>query len=63
MVTELKSMAHTTEFHESLKRDLSQWNCLMFIGNQVIDAWEDEPEEVLEMRNCSCGSTLCRKIK
>jgi hypothetical protein len=31
---------------------LAEWKLLPMVG-----AWEDE-EEALEMRNCSCGSTL-----
>lgn len=33
---------------------------LRLIGFQVVPAWQDEPGEVLELRNDICGSTLAR---
>lgn len=35
-----------------------QWEQLPQIGLQVIPAWKDEPEEILDLRNDVCGSTL-----
>ncbi len=43
--------------HEALKADKTQWITLTHIGNQRYDYSETE-YEVLEMRNCKCGSTL-----
>jgi hypothetical protein len=44
------------------KRELSQaeWTNIPSIGHQVIPPYppENDPGEVLEMRNCTCGSTL-----
>lgn len=61
---ELTSMSaeHTKEFHESLKQ-LPEWELLAYLGEQVLPPWEGEPEEVLEMRNCTCGSTLAKKVR
>lgn len=36
----------------------AQWERLPQIGLQVIPAWKDEPEEILDLRNDVCGSTL-----
>lgn len=36
----------------------AQWEMLPQIGLQVIPAWKDEPEEILDLRNDSCGTTL-----
>lgn len=53
----------TTEFHAALKLDATRWALLSYVGVQVIEADEDEPEERLELRNCTaCQSTLCRMV-
>lgn len=52
----------TTEFHAALKLDATRWALLSYVGVQVIEADDDEPEERLELRNCACGSTLCRRV-
>lgn len=44
--------------HRAMKSDLRTWESLQLIGVQVIEAFEDEPESKLELRNCACGSTL-----
>lgn len=38
----------------------SEWDRMPVFGFQVIPAWKDEPGEVLELKNHSCGSTLAR---
>lgn len=45
-----------------MKRDDAAWSKLQWIGLQVIEAYGDEPEERFELRNCSCGSTLCKRV-
>jgi hypothetical protein len=52
----------TTEFHAALKNDATAWALLTYVGVQVFEADETDPEERLEMRNCRCGSTLCKQI-
>ena len=51
----------TMEAHEEIKLSPTRWAALQRIGVQVLEAYEDEPEERLELRNCTCGSTLCRR--
>ena len=41
----------------------SQWHSLPFVGIQKVDAYEEEPEERLELRNCYCGSTISMPVK
>lgn len=48
----------TRESHEALKRDRSVWASLQLIGYQETETDDGQPAS-LEMRNCSCGSTLC----
>lgn len=45
-----------SEAHARLKTD-SQFPKLAYVGVQVLG------DVVLELRNCSCGSTLCREVK
>lgn len=51
------------EVHAAIKRDDSAWSACKYIGVQVVPADDTGPEERLELRNCRCGSTLCRVIK
>lgn len=44
--------------HEVLKRDAAAWSSLPLVGVQRIEADESGPREDIELRNCSCGSTL-----
>lgn len=48
----------TVAHHEALKLNAAAWSALELIGVQEIEAFEDEPAGALELRNCSCGSTL-----
>jgi hypothetical protein len=50
----------TAGHHEALKLDDRRWTALELIGVQVIEGDEADPEERLELRNCTCGSTLAR---
>lgn len=52
----------STETHQAIKLDSVRWLALAFVGFQVIEAYEDDPEERLELRNCTCGSTLCKLV-
>lgn len=45
--------------HEALKRDLEKWLLLPWVGVQ--DAFDGR--SVLHMRNCLCGSTLCKRVR
>ncbi len=53
----------TRESHERAKHDTAAWLAMVYIGTQRIPADETGPAEALELRNCACGSTLCRKVK
>jgi hypothetical protein len=52
----------TDEDHRALKSTPSLWRMLACIGVQRLVADGSEPERVLELRNCSCGSTLAVDI-
>lgn len=54
--------ACTTASHEALKHSPA-WITLPLIGLQVIEAYGEEPEERYQLRNCSCGSTLCKRVE
>lgn len=41
----------------------AQWEKLPSKGIQVIEADEEGPEERLDLRNCSCGSTLATQLE
>lgn len=45
------------------QHDPRQWQELKFVGNQPVEADEEGPAYVLEMRNCPCGSTLAIDLK
>lgn len=44
-----------------LKHDSLSWIELSFVGIQEIPAIASAPAYALELRNCSCGSTLSRE--
>jgi hypothetical protein len=46
--------------HDSIKRDPDRWSALPFVGMQ---SGYDSLGTRLEMRNCSCGSTLCKPVR
>jgi hypothetical protein len=48
--------------HESLKRDDAAWSALELLGVMQVPAGEDGPAYALELRNCSCHSTLGREV-
>ena len=53
---------HTIGDHEDLKRDDARWSELPFVGIQHVEEGRDssEPAYDLELRNCSCHTTLAR---
>jgi hypothetical protein len=53
---------HTRESHERIKTDDVSWSHLERVGLQHVPAFENEPAETLELVNCTCGSTLARRI-
>lgn len=53
-----KASKCTIESHNAQKLDLKHWETLHFVGYQEYD-----DEFRLELRNCSCGSTLALKVK
>ncbi len=54
--------AHSVAAHEELKLADERWLALTLVGVQHIAADETGPAEDLELRNCSCGSTLARRM-
>lgn len=46
----------TRESHEAAKLDPDSWESMIYIGIQVTGLEYD-----LELRNCKCGSTLCKR--
>lgn len=47
--------------HSELKRGpIAAWLVLKLVGVQITPADEYGPREELELRDCSCGSTLSR---
>ena len=44
--------------HQAIKLDEAAWSALELVGVQD----PDDPEWALELRNCTCGSTLARKL-
>ena len=50
--------------HAAMKLDRSVWESLEYVGLQIIEADEQGPREVLELRNAPCcGSTLCVEVQ
>lgn len=54
-------MKCTPTSHEQLKRDDTAWSALAYVGRQLYYDDRDLPA-YLELRNCKCGSTLCRQV-
>ncbi len=55
-------MRCTKADHEALKLDDSRWHAIRLDGVQHVEAFDGEPAYSLEVRTCSCGSTLARRI-
>ncbi len=47
--------------HEALKLSPA-WASLRLVGRQHVEADEDFPASVLELRDCHCGSTLAVEV-
>lgn len=43
--------------HQAVKLDEAAWQALEYVGIQ-----DPDTEWALELRNCTCGSTLARKV-
>jgi hypothetical protein len=53
---------HGAASHADLRADEARWNALALVGIQ--DCYElREPGDVIELRNCTCGSTLGRRTR
>lgn len=50
---------HGTADHDQLQSDDARWNELTFVGIQDCFGLR-EPDDIIELRNCTCGSTLGR---
>lgn len=48
----------TIESHTEIKRDRERFAQLVLVGYQPTFTDDDAPA-ALELRNCTCGSTLC----
>lgn len=48
--------------HAAMKLDPAVWATLEFVGLQITEADDYGPREVLECRNCTCGSTLAVEV-
>ncbi len=49
--------------HAELKVDPVRWASLELVGTHHLEQAGDEPAEDIELRNCSCGSTLGKVVK
>lgn len=61
------SGAPTNELHDQAEHalvcaDPVRWNALAFVGYQDCFGLRP-PGEILELRNCTCGSTLARRMR
>ncbi len=46
--------------HEEIKADPMRWPTYDLCGHSHSEAFDNEPAEWLEHRNCSCGSTMSK---
>lgn len=53
---------HSAEVHAEFRSNIVLWRSLPFVGFQQRVEPHD-PRDVLELRNCTCGSTLGRRLK
>jgi hypothetical protein len=59
----VKSLVCSRAIHDALKADDREWSRLPLVGVQHFEAEGGEPAESLEIRNCVCGSSLCRAVR
>ena len=53
---------HTTAYHDRLKLSPIRWLALEYRGTQSIEADAFGPALTIEMRNCTCHSTLSVEV-
>ena len=53
---------HTPALHAEVRADIIRWKSLPFVGFQQCVEPHD-PNDVIELRNCTCGSTLGRRLR
>ena len=53
---------HSIAYHETLKADPTRWAELELRGTSRVEADVYGPALVIEMRNCSCHSTLAVEL-
>ncbi len=50
-------------YHEALVAlPLPQWLKLAYVGQQLVPDDGDDPGYVLDLRNCTCGNTMGRRV-
>lgn len=54
--------SHSAEVHAEIRADIMRWRALRFVGFQQRGKSHD-PSDVIELRNCTCGSTLGRRTR
>lgn len=52
---------HTRALHAELRADVTRWNALPLVGFQQ-SGEEHDPNVDVELRHCTCGSTLGRRV-
>lgn len=57
-----RSLCSAGHDHAYLRSSPEAFAALEYVGVQEVEASEDGPGYALLMRNCPCGSTLCRVI-
>lgn len=57
-----QALSRCTLDHAALTRDDAAWAALKLVGRQYVEADETGPEETLELRDCTCDSTLSRQV-
>src|SRR5947207_14065769 len=55
----MSEAVHDDDVHARLRADSVEWKALSIIGFQRSDT--RDPDDVIELRNCTCGSTLGRR--
>jgi uncharacterized protein YegP (UPF0339 family) len=53
---------HDQDGHARLRVDPARWYTLTFVGIQDCDGLRG-PDEFIELRNCTCGTTLARRAR
>lgn len=55
-------LSHSAAVHAEVRADIMLWRALPFVGFQQRSESHD-PDDVIELRNCTCGSTLGRRTR